>query len=131
MKTAIDRVKELNAETAAWVAADPANRWAGFLVVDADHWADNGCHTAEDVDKHLAWGAYWDAYRDVYGCRPRHTGKAAFTLEELEAEVDRLHAELREQEELRLAILEDEAYLAGLQPPARDHWDEIADRLER
>lgn len=64
-------IKTLNAETLAWVAEDSANRWAGTLVEDLDHWAGYGITTPSHLKRYLDECAYSDGYKEVYGRRPR------------------------------------------------------------
>lgn len=67
-------IKSLNAETLAWVAVDPANRFAGTLVEDLEHWAEYGITTAAGLKRYLDECAYSDGYKSIYGVRPRHVG---------------------------------------------------------
>lgn len=53
MKTAVDFAKEFNADLRLWVAEDPANRWAGMLAEDEEHWSSYGIHTADQLMEYL------------------------------------------------------------------------------
>lgn len=76
-----------NAETLAWIAEDPDNRWAGLIVEDLAHWAEQGVLTVRDFQRHDLICTIWDLYRDVTGMRPRHMDFDSMSFEELEAEV--------------------------------------------
>lgn len=51
--TLAERLAQINAESKAWVAEDPENRWASGLVDDLAHWAQYGITTAEGLDHYL------------------------------------------------------------------------------
>lgn len=76
-----------NAETLAWIAEDPDNRWAGLIVEDLAHWAEQGVLTVRDFQRHDLICTIWDLYRDVTGMRPRHMDFDSMSFEELEAEI--------------------------------------------
>ena len=89
-----------NAKVAAWVAEDPANRCAGTMVSNPDHWAIYGIFTVEQYVFSMAKSAYSDSYKSLWGMRPdlsRFT-----TLAEVEAAQKSVYAEMksadREQE---------------------------------
>lgn len=80
-------IAQRNAETLAWIAEDPSNRWAGLIVEDLAHWAEQGILTVRDFQRHDLICTIWDLYRDVTGMRPRHMDFDSMSFEELEAEV--------------------------------------------
>lgn len=67
--TASEYAIQYNAEQAAWVAEDPANRWSGTLAEEPEHWAEYGIFTAEQLMDYLdACDAKWttDADRNYF-----------------------------------------------------------------
>lgn len=120
-----------NAETLAWIAEDPSNRWAGLIVEDLAHWAEQGILTVRDFQRHDLICTIWDLYRDVTGMRPRHMDFDSMSFEELEAEVASLwrmaeadaerEAEIEAQE---LAWLQEDAEAENV---ARDEMPEPID----
>jgi hypothetical protein len=91
-----------NAKLAAWVAEDPANRFAGMVTSNPDHWAQSGIFTVEKYVFEMAKCAYSDSYKDVYGMRPdlsRFT-----TLAEIESAQKSVDSEMKSadrEEEIR------------------------------
>lgn len=59
-------IDNLNAQSAAWVAEDPTNRWAGELVNDPAHWAGYGITTVAGLEE------YFDA------CAEKEARKASY-----------------------------------------------------
>lgn len=84
-----------NAATLAWVAEDPANRWAGTYTEDLAHWAEIGVLTVRDLLRYEMECQYSDLHKEAYGFRPRGVNFSDWTYEELCEETDRLwrHAE--------------------------------------
>jgi hypothetical protein len=70
MKTATQRVQEINAQTQAWIDAEPG-RFAFMLADEAEHWEKYGVHTAEDLDRYMAIELYEDLFKEKYGFRAR------------------------------------------------------------
>lgn len=96
MKTLAQYLCERNAATEAWVAEDPANRWAGTYTEDLAHWAEIGVLTMRDFLRYEMETQYSDLYKDVYGCRPR-VNLSEWTYEKLVDETDYLMRELENQ----------------------------------
>lgn len=88
-----------NAKTRAWIAEDPANRWAGLYPEDLAYWADMGVRTVEDLELFEMTNNYSDFYKDVYGFRPRHD-TSSWTREDWKAELDKLSRQLEENIEM-------------------------------
>lgn len=86
-----------NAETLAWIAEDPDNRWAGLIVDDLAFWAEQGILTVKDFNRHNLECTIWDLYRDVFGTRPRHMDFKSMSYEELERECDLLGKMLEDE----------------------------------
>lgn len=95
--TLAQHLANINAATRAWVAEDPANRWAGLIVEDLSHWAEMGVHTVAQFKRHENETLFWDMYKEVTGIRPRHVNLKEMTDEELEKEVDRLGRQIERQ----------------------------------
>lgn len=79
-----------NAETLAWIAEDPDNRWAGLLTEDLAHWAEIGIHTVEEFKRYDLIQLIWEMYKDVTGIRPRHMDFDSMSMEDLQKEADYL-----------------------------------------
>lgn len=92
-------IAQRNAETEAWIAEDPDNRWAGLIVDDLAFWAEQGILTVKDFNRHNLECTIWDLHRDVYGTRPRHLDFKSMSYEELASECDRLGEQLARQVE--------------------------------
>jgi len=112
--TASERAAELNAETAAWVAAG-TDRWAGSLVEDQEHWGADA--TGLDLERSLLIGGFSDEYKEEHGIRPRWISFEGLTFSECEALVAR-HLPSREAAE--------EAPLDAEEAPEEDDGDEDA-----
>lgn len=82
--TLAEHLAAKNAETLAWIAEDPSNRWAGLIVEDLAHWAEMGIHTVEDYKRYDLETLVWDMYKDATGIRPRHLDLKSMSLQELE-----------------------------------------------
>lgn len=96
-KTLAQYLRERNAATEAWVAEDPANRWAGTYTEDLAHWAEIGVLTMRDFLRYEMETQYSDLYKDVYGCRPRGVNFSSMSYEELADETDYLMTQLENQ----------------------------------
>jgi hypothetical protein len=121
-----------NAETLAWIAEDPSNRWAGLIVEDLAHWAEIGVHTVEDYERYDLETLVWEMYKDVTGIRPRHMDFKSMTLEELRKEADYLGSQMeaaierdaewdRQEEAFRLEQEAERAAWLAEQPEAIDY----------
>ena len=122
--SALAYVREINAETHAWIAAAPG-RAAGILPEDADHW--DACVTGYDVALVLAQGEYSDTYKELYYHRPHFIPS---TLEAIEDELARMYEQARrEAEDAREEAREmarEEARAAEVQAATAPHepwWD--------
>ena len=107
MKTTIGKLKKLIRE-AAIVGKYPEtaeehaqnindeiefkSSWGG-LVTDPAHWAGVGVHTGEELARYLAIETYSDAYKHATGMRPRGVNFDEMSVEEIDAEVNRLYDE--------------------------------------
>lgn len=90
-------IAALNAESQAWVAEDPENRWSSGVIDDLDFWAKQGITTVEEFRFSSAVSEYSDSYKEMYGIRPRWMDFTGATAAEVEAEVKKLYAERAEQ----------------------------------
>lgn len=122
MITLSQYLRDRNAETRAWIAEDPDNRWAGLIVEDLAHWAEQGILTVKDFERHGLICTIWDLYRDVNGIRPRHMDFDSMSYEDLVKEADYLGSQMDR------VIEEDEAWLREIQEEEaqlkleRDAW---------
>jgi hypothetical protein len=109
--TLAQHLANLNAKTLAWVAEDPDNRWAGTYTEDLIYWAGLGIFTVKDFQRHENESLFWDMYKEVTGCRPRHVNLKDMSDAELEHELDllgrQIELEIRREEEWER---EEEAY---------------------
>jgi hypothetical protein len=121
-----------NSATLAWVAEDPANRWAGTYTEDLAHWAEIGILTVLDLKRYEMQTSYWDLHKDVYGFRPRGMDIDCMTYEELEQDYNYLLTQLdraieadaewdRQEEEYRLEQEAEHAAWLAEQPEAIDY----------
>lgn len=108
-------LNDIAAKTRAWVAEDPANRWAVHPVTDVAHWNEMGIFTVEQYVRDSLMAEFSDAYKSARGFRPRGdlSGCTNEQIEEMirdlyaearadaeaEAEMDRIEAEWRKQED--------------------------------
>jgi len=65
----VEHIEALNANSDAWVAEDPENRFAGSLVTIPDHWADYEIYTPAEFDRYLMEQDYLEGYKEIYGVR--------------------------------------------------------------
>ncbi len=93
MSNLVAHINDLNAASAAWVAEDPANRWASMLVTDPEHWAESGVYTVEDLDRYLLIEDIWSMWKDIYGVRPRHLNFRDMSTQDLREEFAELAAQ--------------------------------------
>lgn len=105
--TLLELIESKNAKTAAWVAEDPANRWAGMITTDLDHWAEYGVHTAEDYERYELETYIYEGHKDAFGVKGRHYDFSSMSMDELRAEADyisdavarQMDAERKQEEE--------------------------------
>ena len=116
IQTLAEYLRERNAKTEAWVAEDPANRWAGMYTEDLNHWAEMGITTVAELERYEMETSIWDLFKDVHGFRPRNIDFKSMTDEDLKSEYRVLIDELERQAEhdaeygsYLMASLEDEA----------------------
>lgn len=119
-------LNDIATKTAAWVAEDPANRWAVHPVTDVAYWAEQGITTVDQFVRDGLIGEFSDAYKSARGFRPRGYDLSRLTNDELqkmisdlyaearanyeaEAEMDRMEAEWRKQEDEKEAEAKAEA----------------------
>ena len=129
--TLSEHLAALNAEKIAWMAEAP-DRWTGLWVEDLAHWAEYGVTTVAEFKRYENETMFWEMYKEVFGCRPRHVNLKHMSDEELEKELDLLgqmmedeikHREEREAEEIAYAqeAAEEENKLRDEQPHSIDY----------
>ena len=79
----VAHIQKINAETLAWVAEDPNNRWAGTLVEEPEHWARYDVHTVAQFEHYMAVSDYYESYKALYGIRPNWAEINAMSTEQL------------------------------------------------
>ena len=84
----IKEIKARNVKTTAWVAEDPANRWAGLYPEDEAHWIERGVTTLEALERSELEEYIYDAHKTAFGVKGRHYDFAAMSLQELKDEAD-------------------------------------------
>ena len=82
MTTLAQHLANLNAEKLAWVAEDPDNRWTGLWVEDLAHWHEMGVYTVAQFKRYDNETMFWEMYKEVFGCRPRHVNLKDMSDEE-------------------------------------------------
>lgn len=121
MTTLLQHLQTLNAEKQAWMDACP-DRWTGFYTEDLAHWAEIGVETVAQFKRYENETLFWEMYKDVTGCRPRHVNLKDMSDEELEKEIDLLgrmmEDEIRREEEWQK---EEEAFRLE-QDAEREAW---------
>jgi len=103
MNALLAHIKAENEKTAAWVAEDSANRWAGMIVEDLDHWAGYGVTTVAEYERYMMEASYVDLYKSVHGIKPRWVEFDNISDEELSADYDSLLVALEENNKLDAA----------------------------
>jgi len=132
MTSLASHLAALNAEKLAWVAEDPANRWTGLWVEDLSHWAEMGIHSVAQFKRYENETLFWDMYKEVTGCRPRHINLKDMSDEVLEKEINLLGRMMedeirreeewqRQEEEYRLEQEAEKAAWLAEQPEAIDY----------
>jgi hypothetical protein len=91
----IEHIKQLNAKSRAWVAADPANRFAGLLSEDAAHWRGYGVTDVASLEHYLLAIDVYEATKDVWGYKPNWSVLKAMTYSELQSEWAKLLGAMR------------------------------------
>jgi hypothetical protein len=130
--TLAQHLANLNAEKLAWIAEDPDNRWTGLWVEDLAHWAEYGVTTVAEFERYELETFFWDMYKEVTGCRPRHIDIKAMSDEDLKKEVEYLGRQmeasikadeewLRMEEEYEAEQAAEKAAWLAEQPEAIDY----------
>lgn len=94
MSALIDYVKAENIRISAWVNKDPTNRWAGGYSEDIEHWNERGIHTVEQLQRNELETQIYDLTKSLYHYRVSNETLKKMTLQELEAEANKLGAEM-------------------------------------
>lgn len=120
--TLTDRLIEINNASLAWRDEDPSNRSVGLLCTDGAHWAEYGVHTGADLDHYLLATNVYEATRSVFGYKPRWDVLMGSSMEELQAEYERIESHARS------SALEEAAYHESMM--MSDKYDEELKRRE-
>ena len=108
MQELMAHIKAENEKTRAWVAEDPANRWAGLYIEDEAHWRERGITNMVDFERDSLATYIYEGHKDAFGVKGRHYDFDSMSLEELRAEADYISRSVKEQMELE-ARMEAEA----------------------
>ncbi len=90
-------LNKIEADTRAWVAADPNTRWACYPVTDIAHWAEQGINSVAAFVHYNLVAQVFESTRDLHGYKPNWSALMALTDAELQAESDALSAEYQRQ----------------------------------
>lgn len=120
--TLTDRLIEINNASLAWRDEDPSNRSVGLLCTDVAHWAECGIYTGAELDHFLLAQNVYEATRSVFGYKQRWEALMCLTLEELQAEYERIESHARTSD------LEEAAYHESMM--MSDKYDEELKRRE-
>jgi len=106
-------VKQRNAEKQAEMDANPSITFMAFYPEDEAYYRDGGIGSVAQLDRHNNIATYSDAYKDIYGSRPRHIRWDELSDEEVQEKLDALWvdydehmAELNLREEKAVANFE-------------------------
>lgn len=66
MNDLVKHIEKLNAQTEAWIAEDPKNRWATTMTTCVKHWAEYGIYTPEQFDNYMSAYDLYEIYADRY-----------------------------------------------------------------
>ena len=139
--TLLEHIKNINAKSKAWMAANPGS-WAGMVVEDIKFWNDQGIFTIEDYERSNLEVSVYEMHKQAYGVKGRHYNFKAMSTKELEDELDHLcdvakrEAEIeKRQEEDNLKAFEsriDEALSLGAENrEAAINWILQAEGLDK
>lgn len=90
-----------NAAKRAWVAEDPKNRWAMYIVEDLEHWKSYGVETVAQFEHYMAVATVCDFHKDVWGYKPSWAHLQSLSLQELEGMIEQLKKDAEAQREAR------------------------------
>ena len=89
MNELLTYIKKQNAETKAWVDAEPG-RWAGYIPEDMDFWAKRNVFTVRDYEMDEMLSTISDLAKDAYGTRSACPDVSGMSYEELSVVYDRM-----------------------------------------
>ena len=133
-KELLDHIKAENAKTKAWIAEAPG-RGAGLYPEDEAYWVERGIFTVAELERENLITFIYDGHKDAYGFRNRGYDFDSMSMDELEAEADRIsdaiEAENKRMEEMEKAnIAKFEALLKQYTPMAGSENNAIKWLLE-
>lgn len=127
-------LKNLADASRAWVAEDPANRWAAYPVQEVVFWNDMGIFTVEQFVRDGLLSEFSDAYKSAHGFRPRGYDLSAWTNEQIEEEIKSLYAYGRanaEAEAEDFARWEAEQAAKEAEAKAEEEWSKWQHHYDR
>ena len=87
--TLLEHIKNINAKSKAWMAANPGS-WAGMVVEDIKFWNDQGIFTVEDYERSNLETSVYEMHKEAYGVKGRHYNFSKMSTKDLEKELDHL-----------------------------------------
>ena len=106
MKTLLEHIKQINAESKKWMDENPGS-WAGMVPEDIKFWNDQGIFTVEDYERDSLITSVYEMHKEAYGVKGRHYNFKQMSNKDLEKELEHLcevakrerEIEQREEEE--------------------------------
>lgn len=98
MKTLIQHIKNINAQSKKWMDENPGS-WAGMVPEDIKFWNDQGIFTVEEYERSNLITSVYEMHKDAYGVKGRHYDFDNMSNKELEEELDRLCAVAKAERE--------------------------------
>ena len=98
MKTLIQHIKNINAQSKKWMDENPGS-WAGMVPEDIKFWNDQGIFTVEEYERSNLITSVYEMHKDAYGVKGRHYNFDKMSNKELEEELDRLCAVAKAERE--------------------------------
>ena len=89
MKTLLQHIKDINAQSKKWMNENPGS-WAGMVPEDIKFWNDQGIFTVEDYERDSLITSVYEMHKDAYGVKGRHYDFDNMSNKELEEELERL-----------------------------------------
>ena len=89
MKTLLEHIKQINAESKKWMDENPGS-WAGMVPEDIKFWNDQGIFTVEDYERDSLITSVYEMHKDAYGVKGRHYNFKQMSNKDLEKELEHL-----------------------------------------
>jgi hypothetical protein len=89
MKTLLEHIKQINAESKKWMDENPGS-WAGMVPEDIKFWNDQGIFTVEDYERDSLITSVYEMHKEAYGVKGRHYNFKQMSNKDLEKELEHL-----------------------------------------